>query len=225
MSFEIIGVGTILLALGLVILDHCREIRSDLKWLRARFFSDHGRPINLAREFESLSPLYFMPFAEIASEIKRARDAVTVDFERALAYWQDLELQEMEIFLTKKQSIDKRFVTSQAVNLAKRRWLVERLRLDLVNKWEHLFEDVLLGLLSGKSDIADAKHRLECVKRWALLDIGGFTDREFDKNNEDFLKSDSYPTEEKWKNRIEYLREMKELKRIEYLREMRELRK
>ena len=210
MTNAILVSGIIIIVLGLVILDRCKSIHSELQWLRARFVSkrpsEFGRPINLADELESLAPLYFIPFVDVASEIRRVKATVAKKMDQSVEFWEQLELQEMEAFATKSNAYEKSFTPSTALISAQKLWFIERLKLDQVGEWEALFQTVFLNLIAGKLDITEAKNELERINftKISMLDIEGKR-----KAEEFFSSNNSEWSAGKWNKRMELLRELK----------------
>jgi hypothetical protein len=161
---------------------------------------------------ERLAPLFFMPLAYQASEIRRFADTVAEDVERALKFWEHIERKEME----ESAAAGIEFVPTENLERALRAWCVEMHKSNIVEQWEKLFKDVYIDLVTGKISLTDAEERVKVVSSFRLVGIF-----EHDPEMENIFKDwSSEWSPRKWKKRLDHLRK-KETAEQEFKREMR----
>jgi len=201
---------------GIAILDRCNKLISSVQWLQKRFLGDAppitiDRHPDLALEFfaikEKLTPLFFMPLASAAIEIKRMYEIVDKQFEETLEAWKALEREEMEAFAATNPPDGKAFAPSDNLKRALRAWASERHRANLVEKWTYLFTETYVKLLSGKITLGEAEERLKRVDPIILrirdpIEVGKI-----------FNAWASNWEGDKWEKRLNHLRQMERWKK------------
>ena len=204
--------------MGIGMLDRCNKIISSIQWLQRRFVSDPplfpiSKHPNLALEFfaikEKLTPLFFMPLAATAVEIRRMYEIVDKQFSETLEVWKALERKEMEAFASKNPPNANAFVPSDDLKRALRAWASERHKANLVEKWTYLFTETYVELLSGKIKLREAEERLKRVDPVALrvrdpIEVGKI-----------FNSWASNWEGDNWKKRLNHLREMERWKKAQ----------
>ena len=204
MSVELIGI-IILVGVGVTLLNRCNELCSEVRWLQARFTSDYEER---ARELEQLAPLFFMPLRDEAMTIRRAQDSTEEERELFEKHWTRLEQEEMEEFVATNPPHDKPFTPSFALRVALKSWSVAKHKTNVVSEWEGLFTDVFLKLLYGELVIKDAERRLKCVNQFTL-DLEHERDSEAKTSVEEIFNAwASRWDAERWKDRLNVLREL-----------------
>lgn len=216
MSFVLIVLGILILLVGIAILDRCRRILSNLRWLQDRFLSKSPSTekvwrLDLAHEFfslkENLAPLFFMPLSHIANDLKKMNDRVEEEFDEALKRWEDLELKEMEAFSETNRADETAFIPSDSLKEALRNWSEQRDIMNIVGNWNNLFSEVYLEMISGKIKISEAEEKLEPVSSFSLLLRRGRSEEvECIYNEWAALNWDAG----NWKSRLDFLRKKKE---------------
>jgi len=166
---------------------------------------------DLALEFfaikEKLTPLFFMPLASAAIEIKRMYEIVDKHFAETLEAWKALEQEEMEVFSGTNPPDGKAFPPSGNLKRALRAWASERHKANLVEKWTYLFTETYVELLSGKIHLSEAEKRLKRVDP-NILRI-----RDHVEVEKIFNSWASNWEADKWKKRLNHLRQMERWKK------------
>jgi hypothetical protein len=211
LSLVWILIGISLVALAVAILDRCSRIFSCLEWLRKQFAGEPPHIIidrhpNLALEFfsikEKIGPLYLMPLASTALEIKRMYEEVSKRFEETLEAWRDMERKEMEAFAATNPPEGKGFAPSDDLKRSLRAWSGERHRADVIEKWTYLFTSTYVELFSGKVTLPEAEERLKRVNSLSL----GMRDHFAEAKIFNYWASNWEA--ESWRKRLGHLREM-----------------
>ena len=202
----VLGIGIVLI--GISILKRCNKILANVEWLEGRFLSQSPATgltwkLDLAHEVfsmrERLAPLFFLPFAYEANQIRQLRDTTNEEFEKTLKKWERIEREEMEYSAAQGDE----FAPSGNLEEALRAWCLERHKTNVVDKWEDLFKDVYIDLITGKVNLHDAGERLEAVSSLKLAFI-----TESDPEVENIFKDWSANwAPEKWKERLRHLQE------------------
>jgi hypothetical protein len=165
-----------------------------------------GRHPHLALEFftikEKLTPLFFIPLASIAIEIKRMYEIVNKQFEETLKVWRDFERKEMEAFAAMNPPDGKAFTPSDNLKRSLRSWSLERHKANVIEKWTYLFTETYVELLSGKITLSEAEERLKCVDPIALRIRDHFEVREI------FNSLASNWEADRWKKRLNHFRQI-----------------
>jgi len=210
----ILGIAIILV--GIAILDRCNKMYHSVEWLQRRFMAESpqiiiNRSPNLALEFftikEKLAPLFFMPLAPIAVEIKQMYENVNKRFEETLEVLRARERKEIEAFAATVPPEGKSFPPSDDLRKSLRAWAVERHKADIIEKWTHLFTETYVGLLSGKISLGEAEKKLKNVNP-LVLNI-----RDHSAEAKIFHSWASNWEAGRWKNRLSHLREIERWKK------------
>ena len=216
LSLALLIVGISLFLVGIAILDRCNKIISSIQWLQRRFMGE-APPVapdkhpHLALEFftikEKLAPLFFMPLASAAIEIKQMYETVDKQFTETLELWKALEREEMETFSGTNPPDGKVFLPSENLKRALRSWASERHKANLVEKWAYLFTEIYVELLSGKIHLSEAEDRLRRVDPMILrirdpIEVGKI-----------FNSWASNWEGDNWKKRLNHLRQMERWKK------------
>jgi len=210
-SFVLLILGISIVLVGIAILDRCHKIFRSVEWLQRRFVADSPQIIinrypNLALEFftlkEKLAPLFLIPLASVAIEIKRMYENVNKRFEETLEVCRDYERKELEAFAAAPPPDGKPFVPSEDLKRSLKAWSVERNKADVIEKWTHLFTETYVGLLSGKITLREAGKKLKPVNPNNLDFRDHFAEAKI------FNSWASNWEAGKWQKRLAYLREM-----------------
>jgi hypothetical protein len=202
--------------IGIAILDRCNKILSSVQLLRRRFLGDPPttgtvKNPNLAFEFfsikEKIAPLFFMPLAHTAGEIKRMYDMVAKEFEETLEVWRSCERSEMEAFAARNPPDGRAFPPSDNLRRALKAWSLARHKANVIEGWTNLFAETYVGLLSGKITLGDAEERLKGVDSLSLRM------RDHSEVEKIFHSWSSNWDADRWKRRWNHLREMERWKR------------
>jgi len=188
-------------------------------WLRSRFISESGTPIDLNQIFKQLShesgqlaPLYFLPFSDKANEIKQARVSVIKEFNETLDRLERFELKEMDAFNAKSPPEGESFIPSNFLESTLEKQAVVVYKNRLVANWESLFSRVLVDLLGGKSTIENAEGELQQIDYSELYFIGRGRNEEATKDIEETYNSFASNWEsDKWEARREYLKKIRDV--------------
>ena len=171
---------------------------------------------NLAFEFfsikEKLAPLFFMPLAHTAGEIKRMYDGVAKEFEEALEVWRNCERSEMEAFASKNFPDGESLTPSDNLKRALKAWSLARHKANVIEGWTNLFAETYVELLSGRITLGDAEELLKCVDSLSLRM------RDHSEAEKIFHSWASNWDANKWKKRLNHLREMERWKKTAKLR-------
>ncbi len=215
MSLALLIIGISIVLVGIAILDRCNKIFSILKWLQRQFMGESphitiDRHPNLALEFftikEKLTPLFFMPLASIATEINRMYEILNNQFKETLEVWRDIERKEMEAFDATSPPDGKAFIPSDNLKRSLRAWSLERHKANVIEKWTHQFTETYVELLSGKIPLSEAEERVKGINP-IILNI-----RDPFKEAKVFNSWASNWEADKWKKRLNHLREMERWK-------------
>lgn len=172
MSVALLIIGVSIVLVGIAILNRCHKIFSCLEWLQRRFMGESPHIIidqhpTLALDFftiqEKLAPLFFMPLASTAMEIKRMYEEVKKPFEETLEAWREFERKEMEAFEGMSPPEGKGFAPSDDLRKSLKAWSGARYRANVIEKWTYLFTETYVALLSGKITLSEAEGRLKRV--------------------------------------------------------------
>jgi len=170
-----------------------------------------GQHPNLAFEFfsikEKIAPLFFMPLAYTAGEIKRMYDRVAMEFEESLEIWRNYERSEMENFAARNPPDGRAFTPSDNLRRALKAWSLERHKANVIEGWTNLFTQTYVELLSGKITLGDAEERLKCVDSLSLRM------RDHSAVEKIFHSWASNWDADKWKKRLNHLREIERWKK------------
>jgi len=187
--------------LGVSILKRCDKILSAVERLQQRFMSNEFLSM---KKLEKLAPLFFMPLADIAGEIKRMDDDTKEAFDKTLKDLQAIEVKEMEDFAATNPPDGKAFIPSDNLKEALKAWSIESYKAEVIYEWTNLLKDVYLDLLTAKITIKEAEEKLDCVSSLRLhLDVE--VDHKFE---EIFNREASRWEAEKWRNHLDYLRKV-----------------
>ena len=209
-SIALIVLSIVIVCLGISILNRCNKILAAVEWLQQRFMSKSpgtgiASRFNLAHEFfsmkEQLAPLFFMPLADIAGEIKRMGDNITEAFDKTLKDLDRIEVKEMEDFAATNPPDGKAFIPSDNLKRALKAWSIERYKMNVVEEWTNLLKDVYLDLLNAKISIKEAEEKLNCVSSLGLH-LRVEVDHKFE---EIFNRHASSWEAEKWRNHLDFL--------------------
>jgi hypothetical protein len=218
LSLVLLIIGVSILLVGIGILHRCNKIFSGLEWLQKRFMGESphiaiDRHPNLALEFftikEKLTPLFFMPLASTANEIKQVYENVKKPFEETLEVWRNLERKEMETFAATNPPEGKAFAASDDLKRSLRAWSLERHKANVIEKWTYLFTETYVELLSGKITLGEAEERLKRVNPINLSVRDHFAEAKIFNSWASNWEGDN------WKKRLNHLREMERWKKAQ----------
>ena len=197
-SIALIVLSIMIVWLGVSILKRCDKILSAVERFQQRFMS------NEFFSMKKLAPLFFMPLADIADEIKRMDDDSKEAFHKTLKDLEAIEVKEMEDFAATNPPDGKAFIPSDNLKEALKAWSIESYKAEVIYEWTNLLKDVYLDLLTAKITIKEAKEKLDCVSS-LRLHLSVEVDHKFE---EIFNRMASYWEAEKWRNHLDHLRKV-----------------
>lgn len=164
-SIALIVLSIVIVWLGVSILKRCDKILSAVERLQQRFMSNEFLSM---KKLEKLAPLFFMPLADIAGEIKGMDDDTNEAFHKTLKDFQRIEVKEMEDFAATNPPDGKAFIPSDNLKKALKAWSIQSYKAEVIYEWTNLLKDVYLDLLTAKITIKEAEEKLDCVSSLRL---------------------------------------------------------